>query len=192
MDQPTRNSGLGPDANKGLEILWQDVERVFCRGWRLGDDGKVRAVLVVLPAGEHPSPSILARFAHECALKDELDETWAVPPLELLHESASIMLMLDDSRGEPLERLTGAPMEIGSFLHLAIGMAAALGKAHQRGLVHKDIKPSNIMVDRSIGKVRLTGFGIASRLPRERQSLNPPETIAGTLAYMARLSRPDA
>ncbi|QQO18053.1 AAA family ATPase [Bradyrhizobium diazoefficiens] len=168
-----------------MEILWQDVERVFCRGWRLGDDGKVRAVLVVLPAGEHPSPGILARFAHECALKDELDETWAVPPLELLHESASIMLMLDDSRGEPLERLTGAPMEIGSFLQLAIGIAAALGKAHQGGLVHKDIKPSNIMVDRSIGKVRLTGFGIASRLPRERQSLNPPETIAGTLAYMA-------
>lgn len=185
MDQLSRSSGLGPDANKGLEILWQDVERVFCRGWRLGDDGKVRAALVVLPAGEHPSPSILARFAHECALKDELDETWAVPPLELLNDSASIMLVLDNSCGEPLERLTGAPMEIGSFLQLAIGIAAALGKAHQRGLVHKDIKPSNIMVDRSIGKVRLTGFGIASRLPRERQSLNPPETIAGTLAYMA-------
>jgi PAS domain S-box-containing protein len=185
LDQLTRKVGLGPDGNNGLEILWQDGERVFCRGRRLGDDGKVRAVLVVLPAGEHPSPGILARFAHECTLKDELDATWAVPPLELLHESASIMLVLDDSCGEPFERLIGAPMEIGSFLHLAIGIAAALGKAHQRGLVHKDIKPSNIVVDRRTGQVRLTGFGIASRLPRERQTLDPPETIAGTLAYMA-------
>src|SRR5262249_33448589 len=54
-----------------------------------------------------------------------------------------------------------------------------------RGLVHKDIKPANILVNSTTDEVRLTGFGIASRLPRERQSLHPPETIAGTLAYMA-------
>jgi serine/threonine protein kinase len=66
-------------------------------------------------------------------------------------------------------------------------MAVALGKLHQRGLVHKDIKPANILVSGATGDVRLTGFGIASlsRLPRERQSPHPPETIAGTLAYMA-------
>src|SRR4029077_2903625 len=53
------------------------------------------------------------------------------------------------------------------------------------GLIHKDIKPANILVDSASGAVWLTGFGIASRLPRERQSAEPPETIAGTLAYMA-------
>jgi serine/threonine protein kinase len=76
-------------------------------------------------------------------------------------------------------------METGRFLHLGIGLAAALGKLHQRGLVHKDIKPSHILVDCADGQVRLTGFGIASRLPRERQAPEPPEFIAGTLAYMA-------
>src|SRR5262249_27539121 len=45
--------------------------------------------------------------------------------------------------------------------------------------------PANILVNGATGEVRLTGFGIASRLPRERQSPHPPETIAGTLAYMA-------
>jgi serine/threonine protein kinase len=55
---------------------------------------------------------------------------------------------------------------------------------HERGLVHKDIKPANILVDPASGGVWLTGFGIASRLPRERQAPAPPEVIAGTLAYM--------
>ena len=58
-------------------------------------------------------------------------------------------------------------------------------KLHERGLVHKDIKPVNLLVNHNTGSVKLTGFGIASRLPRERQAPAPPEFIAGTLAYMA-------
>jgi serine/threonine protein kinase len=76
-------------------------------------------------------------------------------------------------------------MELSRFLRLAVGLAAALGKLHQQGLIHKDIKPANILVNSATGVIRLTGFGIASRLPRERQSPEPPEVIAGTLAYMA-------
>src|SRR5260370_26506681 len=64
-------------------------------------------------------------------------------------------------------------------------MGAGLGEVHQRGLVHKNIKPQNIVVNRATDEIKLTGFGIASRLPRERQAPEPPETIAGTLAYMA-------
>jgi len=76
-------------------------------------------------------------------------------------------------------------MELTRFLRLAAGLAGALGKLHQRGLIHKDIKPANIFMDSATGAIWLTGFGIATRLPRERQSPEPPEVIAGTLAYMA-------
>jgi serine/threonine protein kinase len=95
------------------------------------------------------------------------------------------MLVLENEGGEPLDRLLGVPMELGRFLRLAIGVAVALGKLHQRGLIHKDIKPANILVNDTTGEVRLTGDDIASRLVRERQPPHPPETIAGTLAYMA-------
>ena len=95
------------------------------------------------------------------------------------------MLMLEDPGGEPLARRLGTPMAIGSFLPLAMGIAQALGKLHARGLVHKDLKPSHLLVDCADGQIRLTGFGLASRLPRERQAPAPPEFIAGTLAYMA-------
>src|SRR5438477_10191822 len=167
------------------QVLWEDGERVFSRGWRLDDNGNRLAVLLVAPATDHPSRSRLDRLTHEYELKDELDGAWAARPVALIRDAGRTVLVLDDPGGEPLDRLLGGPMEVGRFLRLAIAVTSALGKVHQRGLIHKDIKPANIVVDCADGHVRLTGFGIASRVPRERQAPEPPETIAGTLAYMA-------
>src|SRR5215470_5716160 len=175
----------GAYADGGSQVLWEDGERVFRRGWRLGDNGRQCAVLIVRPAADHPSRSSLDRLTHEYKLKNDLDGAWAVRPLDLVHHAGRTVLVLEDMDGEPLDRLLGTPMEVGRFLGLAIAMAATVGKLHQRSIVHKDIKPTNFLVNIVTGEVRLTGFGIASRLARERQSPHPPETIAGTLAYMA-------
>ncbi|MCI0997161.1 serine/threonine protein kinase, partial [Pseudomonas corrugata] len=164
-----------------MQILWDDGERTFCRQLRSGADGTY-SVLVARPAGEQPPPGCLGRLAHEFGLKDELESTWSVRPLEMLREGAQMQLVLEDPGGVPLMQLLIAPMEIATFLRLAVGITVALGKLHQQGLVHKDIKPSHILVNCTDGQARLTGFGLASRLPRERQA---PETLAGTLAYMA-------
>src|ERR1700724_2718840 len=169
----------------GRHILWQDSERVVCREWRPGADGNAGSVLLVLPAAEHAVSRNLDRIAHEYGLNDKLEEPGAGRPLELIREGGRAVLVLKDPGGEPLERLLGRPMDVGSFLDIAIGIAAALSQLHRRGLVHKDIKPGNIIVNAAGSEVRLTGFGIASRLPRERQPPAPPETIVGTLAYMA-------
>src|SRR5579864_7014671 len=83
-----------------------------------------------------------------------------------------------------LNSIIAIPMEIGLFLPLAVAITAAVKEVHQGGLIHKDIKPDNILVSET-GDVQLTSFDIASRLPRERQLPAPPEFIAGTLAYMA-------
>src|SRR5580765_711137 len=167
----------------GLQVLSDDGERVLCRGWR--SEGNPRARLAVLPVAEHPAPASLDRLAHEYGLREELNSDWAVRPLDLVRERDGMVLVLEDPGGQPLDRVLGVPMETGKLLRLAIGIAAALGKAHQRGLVHKDVKPANILVNPDSGEVRLTGFGLASRLARERQRPEPPESIAGTLAYMA-------
>jgi PAS domain S-box-containing protein len=174
------------DGDGSPQLLWGDGDRVVFRGRRLRADGTRYAVLAVLPATEHPSPTSLARLAREYELKDELDAAWAVRPLELLgREGGRTMLLLEDPGGEFLERLLGRPMAIGQFLRLALGFAGAVAGLHRRGLIHKDLKPAHLLLDPSGGTVRLTGFGIASRLPRERQAPEPPEFIAGTLAYMA-------
>src|ERR1700730_15091382 len=169
----------------GLRVVWEDGDRVFCRGWRDGADDDRNTVLVVLPAAEHPTSDSLNRLTHEYGLKDDLDDAWAARPVALTHDNDRMTLVLKDPGGVPVDRLLGEPLEVSHFLRIAIPLAGALRQVHERGLIHKDIKPANILVDAASGGVWLTGFGIASRLPRERQSPAPPESIAGTLAYMA-------
>jgi PAS domain S-box-containing protein len=177
------SSRFAPGGNSGFQVLWEDGDRVFCRGNSHGDDTTL--VLAVLPANEHPAPAVLDRLAHEYELRDELDAAWAARPLEFVREQGQAILLLQDPGGEPLDRLIGPPMELEVFLRLAVALSVALGRLHGRGLVHKDIKPTNILVNASADQVWLTGFGIASRLPRERRSPAPPEFLEGTLAYMA-------
>jgi PAS domain S-box-containing protein len=128
---------------------------------------------------------LLERFKHEYALRSELDSDWAARPLALAEYDNQTALVLADPGGEPLDCLIGPPLDTSQFLRIAISLAAAIGRMHARNLIHKDIKPSNVLVNTKSCKVWLTGFGIASRLHREHQAPDPPESIDGTLAYMA-------
>src|SRR5712664_2568435 len=140
---------------------------------------------ILLVATEETSPGCVERLEHEYALKSELDADWAARPVVLTHDNGRMTLVLEDPGGTPLDRLLGRPLDVSHFLRIAIPLAGALRHVHERGLIHKDIKPANILVESASSGVWLTGFGIASRLPRERQAPAPPEVIAGTLAYMA-------
>jgi PAS domain S-box-containing protein len=168
-----------------VQVLSNDSERVVCRTWHLTADGARQSTLTVRPAEEHPTPASLDRLIHEYDLKDDLNGSWAVRPLALESDLVPPMLVMEDPGGEFLERLLGEPMPLRQFLRIAINLAEAVAKLHQRGLIHKDLKPAHLLVDPINDTVRLTGFGIASRLPRERPIADPPEVIAGTLAYMA-------
>ncbi|MBV8223769.1 MAG: serine/threonine protein kinase, partial [Verrucomicrobia bacterium] len=143
------------------------------------------SILFLSPVSKQPSFSTIKRLEHEYSLRDELHPDWAIRPLALTRQDGRTVLVFEDPGSELLERLLGQPMEPLMFLRLAISLAAGLRMLHSRGLIHKDIKPANIFVDTLTRKIWLTGFGISSRLTREKQALEPPETIAGTLAYMA-------
>src|ERR1700682_718327 len=169
--------------DSGLRVMWENGDRVLCRGRRDGADRNT--VLVVLPAAEQPTFDSLNRLTREYELKDDLDRAWAARPLALTRYNDRMALVLEDPGGAPLDRLLGRPLDVSHFLGIAIPLAGTLGQMHGRCLIHKDIKPANILADAANGGVWLTGFGIASRLPREHQVPAPPEVIAGTLAYMA-------
>ncbi|HSF17565.1 MAG TPA: AAA family ATPase [Vicinamibacteria bacterium] len=140
-------------------------------------------VLLLVPASIRPSVETLKKIDHEYSLRSELDSAWAVRPLDLSEQGMA--LVLEDPGGETLDELHSGAMEMAQFLSFAVGLATALGGLHERKLIHKDVKPTNVLVDSATGQVRLMGFGIASRLRREHQAPEPPEFIAGTLPYMA-------
>ena len=165
-----------------FEVLRKDEEFVLYRG-RSKDDSF--QVLVLSPVAEYPSPERLKRLEHEYSLREKLDARWTAQPRAIARHWDRTVLVLEDPGGLPLVQLLGHPLNLAFSLRLAINLATAISQLHQRGIIHKDIKPANVLVNSATGQAWLTGFGIASQLPRERQSPKPPEFIAGTLAYMA-------
>src|SRR6201994_2495088 len=106
---------------------------------------------ILLVAADDTSLGCAERLEHEYALKDELDVGWAARPVALTHHNGRMTLVLEDPGGTPVDRLLGRPLGVSHFLRIAIPLAGALRRVHERGLIHKDIKPANILVDSAGG-----------------------------------------
>ena len=179
----TRVFSTAEDGPYQLHPLREGTDFSLYRG---RERGNPMPILVVAVAQEQTQHQNLKRLEHEYSLANELNGAWAAQPVGLTRHEGHPVLILKDPGGEPLDRLIEQHklQDLSRLLYIAIGLASALGQVHRQGLIHKDVKPANALVD-DAGRVWLTGFGIASRLPRERQAPAPPEVVAGTLAYMS-------
>jgi serine/threonine protein kinase len=166
-----------------LDHLRDDGEFILCRAHP--KQTELPSILLLVPGSGRPSLETLKKIDHEYSLRSELDPAWAVRPLALSERGAQISLVLEDPGGEPLDGFLSGAMEMTQFLGFAVGLAMALARLHERELIHKDVKPTNVLVNSATRQIRLMGFGIASSLRREYQAPEPPEFIAGTLPDMA-------
>ena len=135
-----------------LETIRKDDEFILYGGTRQ-TDATASSIFVLTPALEHPAVASLRGIEHEYSLQADLDPDWAVIPIGLVKHDGRTMLVLANPGGDPLDQFIGTPLELRQFLRLAIGLSAALGRLHERGLVHKDIKPSNVLINSATGRV---------------------------------------
>src|SRR5262245_49682588 len=114
-------------------------------------------ILLAVPVEDHPAHESLRRIEHEYDLRTKLEPEWAARPLALASHNGRAALVLEDPGGELLDNLVGQPMELAKFLPVAVSLAVALNKMHRRELIHKDVRPANVLVDVASAMVRLTG-----------------------------------
>jgi diguanylate cyclase (GGDEF)-like protein/PAS domain S-box-containing protein len=141
-------------------------------------------LFVKTPVTNRSSHQLSDQLEHELKIAHKLNPECVLRPIKTELIANHKVLLLEACQCPPLTELLTAPVKPERFLGIAIGITDALSAVHRSGLIHKAIKPDNIYVMTN-DRVKLTGFGIASKLIREWQPLTPLEHIVGDLAYMA-------
>ncbi|MDZ7953886.1 AAA family ATPase [Nostoc sp. DedQUE09] len=167
-----------------IEALHEGVNTVIYRASKQSDQSL--AIVKALKA-EYPSLEELTRLRHEYKISETLvDIEGIVKSLALENHHNGLALILGDFGGESLKKyISDRQLSLTEFLTIAIQLASTLTQLHQAKIIHKDIKPDNIVINAETGQVKIIDFSIASRLEKENQSISNPNLLEGTLAYMS-------
>ncbi len=154
--------------------------------WRARDERLGRSVaLKVLHTWVADDPDLRERFEREAAALARLEHPNVVRLYDVLEDRGQTVLVLELVDGEGLHAVVGRrTLDWNEARGYCGPVAAALAHAHERGVVHRDLTPSNVLVERSSGRVVVTDFGLA-RLVRSSASVPVSGILAGTPEYWA-------
>ena len=141
----------------------------------------------VLPPEVAESANRAARFKREAALAAALSHPHIVPVYEFEARPELSFLIMPFVQGRTLEAILDERkrLPLDDVLPVVRAIGGALDFAHARGVVHRDVKPSNILLEDGTGRTLLTDFGVARAAPTPTGSLTAPGTAIGTPDYMA-------
>jgi predicted ATPase/signal transduction histidine kinase/tRNA A-37 threonylcarbamoyl transferase component Bud32 len=152
-----------------------------------------KSVVIKLMRSEYPTFTEIAQFRNQYTITKNLDIPGIVKPYSLENYRNGYALVMEDFGGVSLkdwqigEEFAQSPIItcLNQFFYIAIEVVSTLEELHRDRIIHKDIKPANILINPSTLEIRLIDFSIASLLPREIQTLTNPNILEGTLGYLS-------
>ncbi|WP_375770783.1 AAA family ATPase [Archangium gephyra] len=166
------------------EQLHSSHRSTLFRATRLEDQCPV---ILKLTGSDYLDRRRTLELRREYALARRVEGEGIVQVLGLEEFPDRAALVLEDFGGISLRQLLDerGPLDVSTFLELAVRISAALGHIHQQGVIHKDIKPHNIIINPATGVVKITDFSLSVGLSLETVTPELPTHLTGTLAYMA-------
>ncbi|BAY98933.1 serine/threonine protein kinase with two-component sensor domain [Tolypothrix tenuis PCC 7101] len=178
----------------GYTLIEQIYQGSRTEVYRAMQTAQQRPVVIKVLRREYPSFSELVQFRNQFTLlrgitdahKEHQPVAGVIQPLSLEPLGKSYALVMEDFGGISLNHYAHQrPLEVIEVLAIAVQIAEILHELHQHRIVHKDLKPANILIHPDSKQVKLIDFSIASLLPRETQEIQNPNQLEGTLTYLA-------
>ncbi|MEH1920441.1 ATP-binding sensor histidine kinase [Nostoc sp.] len=171
------------------EQIYSGSKTLVYRGIREEDK---KSVVLKLMRNEYPTFAEIAQFRNQYIITKNLDIPGIVKTYSLENYRNSYVLVMEDFGGIPLQdwRLEDKGkkenwLSLNEFFPIAIKITSTLERLHRDRIIHKDIKPANILINPTTDEIKLIDFSIATLLPREVQFLTNTNILEGTLAYIS-------
>ncbi len=166
------------------EELYNGSRTIVYRGYRETDS---LPVVIKLLKNPYPSFSELLSFRNQYTIAKNLNSPLIVQTYSLQAYQNGYALVMEDFGGISLKEWRGKETQqsLQEFLEIAIALCNILDVLYRDRIIHKDIKPANILIHPGTKQVKIIDFSIASLLPRETQTLINPNVLEGTLAYIS-------
>jgi PAS domain S-box-containing protein len=169
--------------------IYSGCRSLVYRGVRHSDR---QPVVIKILRNPFPNFNELVQFRNQYTIASNLNLSGIIQPYALESYQNGYALIMEDFQGISLKDLLqreGAwgvtPERLTGFFQIALQIVKTLADLHCQWVIHKDLKPANILMNLDSGEIKLTDFGIASLLPRETQELQTASALEGTLAYLA-------
>lgn len=170
----------------GYNLIEAIYESATTRVYRASRESETASVIIKTLKAEYPTLEELTRLRHEFKILQALEVEEIAKPIALESYQNGLAIILADFGGETLKKFIATQtFELSKFLQIAIQLASILATLHQKKIIHKDIKPHNLLINTKKGQVQIIDFSISSCLLSEAQTVSNPNLIEGTLAYMS-------